>query len=253
MNEPTHLDLFSGIGGFSLAAERCGFKTIGFSEIDPYACAVLKKHWPGVKNYGDIRNLRGYLGREGPVDLLTGGFPCQPFSFAGKRRGKEDDRHLWPEMLAVIKKYGPAWIIGENVTGIVDMELDSVLDDLDALGYSSRPFIVSAASIDLQNMERHVWIVSTTNRDGCKTLLQEKISRLEVCERELSRSHPIVGDRWDFSRPRVCGVGKRIPAAAHRVKCLGNAINPGVAEIFLKEIYKQLTTPSHALTPTTPK
>ncbi|MDE2107409.1 MAG: DNA cytosine methyltransferase, partial [Patescibacteria group bacterium] len=90
----THLDLFSGIGGFALAAAAAGYKTIGFSEIEPYACKILKRHWSDVPNYGDIRNIRGIR-----ADLVTGGFPCQPYSLAGERRGASDDRALWPEML----------------------------------------------------------------------------------------------------------------------------------------------------------
>ena len=99
----THLDLFSGIGGFALAAAAAGFQTIGFSEIDPYACTILEQNWPDIRNYGDIRNIRGVR-----ADLVTGGFPCQPFSLAGKRRGASDDRALWPEMLRVIDEAKPA-------------------------------------------------------------------------------------------------------------------------------------------------
>lgn len=95
----THLDLFSGIGGFALAAERTGWQTVGFCEVDEYASRILKRHWPSVPNYGDIRNIRGVR-----ADLVTGGFPCQPFSTAGQRRGASDDRALWPEMCRVIEE-----------------------------------------------------------------------------------------------------------------------------------------------------
>ncbi|NDF17827.1 MAG: DNA (cytosine-5-)-methyltransferase, partial [Verrucomicrobia bacterium] len=108
MNERTHLDLFSGIGGFALAAKWNGYRTVGFCDNEPYAQAVLKKHWPEVTCHKDIREVRGdlYAG----VTLLTGGFPCQPFSVAGKQRGKDDNRYLWPEMLRVIREARPAWI-----------------------------------------------------------------------------------------------------------------------------------------------
>lgn len=163
MNErPTHLDLFSGIGGFSLAFESAGFETIGFSEVDPYASAVLKKHWPNVINYGDVRTIptESLVGR---VDVITGGFPCQPFSVAGKRRGKDDHRHLWPAMLRVIDAIRPAWVCGENVPGIIGMALESVLSDLEASGYQCATFIVPACAVGAPHIRDRVWIVAHTN------------------------------------------------------------------------------------------
>src|SRR5687768_10176530 len=106
-----HLDLFSGIGGFALAARMVGgYETVAFCEIEPYCQAVLRKHWPGVPIYDDVRSVRGV-----GCDVITGGFPCQPFSQAGKRMGREDDRALWPEYRRVIEDSGAAWVIGENV------------------------------------------------------------------------------------------------------------------------------------------
>ncbi|NBW22631.1 MAG: DNA (cytosine-5-)-methyltransferase, partial [Caulobacteraceae bacterium] len=102
MNERTHLDLFSGIGGFALAAKWNGYRTVGFCDNEPYAQAVLKKHWPEVPCHKDIREVRGEL--YSGCTLLTGGFPCQPFSVAGKQRGKDDNRYLWPEMCRVIRE-----------------------------------------------------------------------------------------------------------------------------------------------------
>ena len=151
----THLDLFSGIGGFALAANAAGYKTIGFSEIEPYACKILKRHWPDVPNYGDIRNIRGVR-----CELLTGGFPCQPFSVAGHRRGSKDDRHLWPEMCRVIAEARPTWVLGENVPGIVAMELDGVLSDLENIGYACWPFIIPALAVDARHRRDRVWIVA---------------------------------------------------------------------------------------------
>lgn len=150
----THLDLFSGIGGFAIAASSAGFQTIGFSEIEPHSCAVLKQHWPEIKNYGDIRNIRNV-----PADLVTGGFPCQPFSVAGKRGGTSDDRALWPEMRRVIAESKPTYVLGENVAGIVSMELDSVLDDLEHLGYAAWPIIVPACAVDARHRRDRVWIL----------------------------------------------------------------------------------------------
>ena len=124
------LDLFSGIGGFSLGLERAGMETIAFCEFDKKAQLVLKKHWPDVPIYDDVRKLNGRQFEGQSIDLICGGFPCQPFSVAGNRQGKEDDRHLWPEYLRLIQEIRPRWIIGENVTGLINMGLDQVLHDL---------------------------------------------------------------------------------------------------------------------------
>jgi DNA (cytosine-5)-methyltransferase 1 len=170
MNELTHLDLFSGIGGFALAARWNGFRTLAFCDNEPYAQAVLKKHWPDVPCHRDIREIQGNL--YAGVTLLTGGFPCQPFSVAGKQRGKGDDRYLWPEMLRVIREARPAWIIGENVAGIVNMALDQVHTDLEAEGYEVESLIVPACGVDAPHRRDRVWIVANvgnTKLDGFAT------------------------------------------------------------------------------------
>jgi DNA (cytosine-5)-methyltransferase 1 len=121
------IDLFSGIGGFSLAATWAGIKPVQFVENDEYCQKVLKKNFPEVPIHGDIKTFKGSAGS---ADIVSGGFPCQPFSLAGQRRGSEDDRALWPEMLRVIKEVRPSWAICENVPGIISMELDEVLFSL---------------------------------------------------------------------------------------------------------------------------
>jgi DNA (cytosine-5)-methyltransferase 1 len=317
----THLDLFSGIGGFALAAASAGFQTIGFSEIEPYSCAVLKKHWPEIKNYGDIRHLTGktiygildscngnaqnvksetsqatghtashatpsalpsgerqtgsitgkrrmngvkkngvkssptteesapaaenpilnfsplttsstmetpseksikvqrgkspcgadsqtiikscvttatkqnpileYAHTRKRIDLVTGGFPCQPYSLAGQRRGSEDDRALWPQVVRLLQEMDavgglPTWCLFENVAGIINMELDRVLDDLEHLGYAAWPIVIPACAVDARHRRMRVWIMG--NADG-----------LRPCGTENGQSHH-AGNNGDAER-----------------------------------------------------
>ena len=167
MKHLTHLSLFSGIGGLDLAAERAGFRTVGQCEFADYPYQVLCRHWPDVPKWRDICTLSGgdFYDRTGlrTVDVLSGGFPCQPFSVAGKRRGTEDDRYLWPEMLRVIKELRPAWVVGENVAGIVNMALDQVLSDLEAQNYETRAFVIPACGVDAPHRRDRVAIIAYNN------------------------------------------------------------------------------------------
>lgn len=154
------LDLFSGIGGFSLGLERAGMETVAFCEVDAFCRQVLAKHWPNVRIHDDVRTLDGNQYR-GAIDLVCGGFPCQPFSVAGKRAGKDDDRHLWPEMLRIIREVQPRYVIGENVAGFAGMELDNCLSDLEAIGYACGAFVIPACAVDAQHRRDRVWIIAT--------------------------------------------------------------------------------------------
>ena len=165
-----HLDLFSGIGGFSLGLEATGgFETVAFCEIEKFPRKILKKHWPNVKQYKDIKELtNGQLETDGiiPIDIITGGYPCQPFSVAGSQRGEKDKRHLWPEMFRLVKECKPTWVIGENVSGHIKLGLDTVLEDLESEGYSTRAFSISASSVGANHKRERVWIVGHSQHNG---------------------------------------------------------------------------------------
>lgn len=170
MGELTHLSLFSGIGGLDLAAEWAGIRTVGQCEWAEYPAKVLEKHWPDVPRWKDIRTITGrsFYERTGrrAVDIISGGFPCQPFSVAGKRRGREDDRYLWPEMVRVIKELRPSWVIGENVVGIVKMALPDILSELEACGYRTRAFLIPACGVGARHRRYRVAIVGHAEHNG---------------------------------------------------------------------------------------
>jgi len=174
------LDLFSGLGGFSLGLERTGcFKTIAFCDNDKFSKLILDKHWKGVKVYNDVREITKEKFKEDGIefpDIITGGFPCQPFSVAGKQKGTSDDRHLWPEMFRIIKAFKPRYVIGENVRGIINIQdgvvFETVCTDLESEGYEVQPFIIPAAGVGAPHRRERVWIIATlvnTQHNGSST------------------------------------------------------------------------------------
>ena len=189
INKLKHLDLFSGIGGFSLGLEATGgFETMAFCDIEKYPRQVLKKHWPHVKQYEDIKELNyERLKADGllPIDIITGGYPCQPFSVAGRKKGEEDPRHLWPEYFRLIKELRPTWVIGENVSGHIKLGLDTVLENLESEGYSARTFSISASSVGAKHQRERVWIVAYSE---CNYNFNKE-QRVNGEEKEISREH----------------------------------------------------------------
>jgi len=262
------LDLFSGIGGFSLGLHRAGFKTLAFCESDPFCKKILRKNFPGIKIHNDIRELDGneYKG----IDVITGGYPCQPFSNAGNRNGHKDDRHLWPEMFRVVKQARPAWVIAENVTGHVTMGLDSVFLDLESEGYTARALVIPACAIDAPHRRDRVWIIANAKRprvgtdagaqprtkEKCSELLKEDRQALPddpntLCptmadskgpddrrsisgkiKRQKQKLRKIGSGTWE-PWPIEPGVGRvvdGIPNRVDRIRGLGNAVVPQIVE-----------------------
>ncbi len=196
------LDLFSGLGGFSLGLERTGnFETIAFCDNDKYSNLVLQKHWKGVKIYNDVKEItKEKLESDGVElpDIITGGFPCQPFSVAGKQKGTSDDRHLWPEMFRIIQELKPRWVIGENVKGLVNLQdgmvFETVCTDLEGEGYEVRAFNIPAAGVGAPHRRERIWIVAHAKRYN-KT---DKIRRSDEEERRIQEEH-----RQDNSSSRL--------------------------------------------------
>ena len=187
------LDLFSGLGGFSLGLERTGcFKTTAFCDNDKYSRLLLQKHWKGVKIYNDVREInKEQLESDGIQfpDVITGGFPCQPFSVAGKQKGTSDDRHLWPEMFRIIKEFTPRWVIGENVKGLTNIEkgmvFESVCTDLEGEGYEVRAFNIPAAGVGAPHRRERIWIVAHAKRFN----ESESIRGLDEAQRKIQEEY----------------------------------------------------------------
>lgn len=167
------LSLFSGIGGIDLACEWAGIETVAFCEREPFPQKVLRKHWPNVPIYDDVCTLTkerleqdAVITSGRSIDIIHGGYPCQPFSNAGKRKGKADERNLWPEMFRIIREINPSWVIGENVVGHVTMGLDEVLSDLESFGYQAQSFIIPASSIGAPHKRERVFTVAYSSGSG---------------------------------------------------------------------------------------
>jgi DNA (cytosine-5)-methyltransferase 1 len=161
-----HGSLFSGIGGFDLAAEWCGWENVFHCEWNPFGQKVLKHHFPNSISYNDITKTDFTIHR-GTIDIISGGFPCQPYSSAGKRLGKEDERHLWPEMLRAIREIQPSWVVGENVRGLTNwnggLVFDEVQTELEAEGYEVLPFLLPACAVNAPHRRDRIWFIAYSN------------------------------------------------------------------------------------------
>ena len=187
-----HGSLFSGIGGFDLAAEWMGWENVFQVEWDSFCQKVLTKNFSNVTRYGDIKEFDGTKYR-GLVDVISGGFPCQPFSNAGKRKGKEDDRYLWPQMLRVIREIKPSYVVGENVNGLVSMAdgetLDRILSDMEGEGYQTEQFIIPACSVGAWHRRARIWIISYSN---CSRNSQSELQQTDISSESSRRSKQVL-------------------------------------------------------------
>lgn len=278
-NPLTFGSLFAGIGGFDLGFERAGMVCQWQVEKDPFCQKILAKHWPNVEKFEDVKDVGKHNLK--PVDVICGGFPCQPHSTAGKRRGAADDRDLWPEYRRIIAELRPAWVIGENVPGIRTTILDQVLFDLEDLAYATATFVIPACAVNAPHRRDRVFIVAHSqhqrrddrgngNRGGDKIYggIAQKddrgqewlqpdprqdgevipnTSKFGRNERKIEGSEKYKREReqqargchsikrpieWEVFEPGICRTSDGVPNRVDRIRGLGNAVVPQVAEFI---------------------
>jgi DNA (cytosine-5)-methyltransferase 1 len=271
----THLDLFSGIGGFTIAAEWAGFQTVGFAEIEPFCCRLLAERWPRIKNYGSVDNTESFRELRGSITVLSAGVPCQPASLAGKRGGEKDNRWKWPATLAITELVRPTFCLFENPPGILTLdEFGGVLLRLESFGYEVRAFSVPANSVGAKHRRQRVFVVAhaerrqRTGRNGwreeaggrtyakscgtsqdAETLADAGGGR---CEERSQRNGESERSKFDPSRGNdvercgvldfrltespLCRATDGIRNRSHRLKALGNSVVPQQAFPFFEAI-----------------
>ncbi len=248
-----HGSLFSGIGGFDLAAEWAGWENVFHCEWNTFGQRVLKHYWPNAESFNDITKS-DFSKYEHTVDIISGGFPCQPFSTAGERRGTDDTRYLWPAMLNVIAAVKPKYVVGENVYGLVNwnegLVFDTVCSDLEAKGYEVQSFLLPAASVNAPHKRNRIWFVAYAKGHGLSNALENK--ELEG-RRPRQRNKPPTWHAFP-STPLICRGSNGLPTELdgitipkwreQSIKAYGNAIVPQVALQIFNAIneYEKLQT-----------
>lgn len=245
-----HASLFSGIGGFDLAAKWMGWENVFQVEKDKFCQNILAKNFPHTKRYGDIKEFDGTKYR-GTIDVITGGFPCQPFSSAGQRRGIADERHLWPEMCRVIREIAPTYIVGENVLGIANwskgLVFEQVHTDLETEGYEVQTFILPAAGVNAPHQRYRVWFVAYSQSFGNNRTSLEGIKKVGGSDgkgnaESVKYGGARISDGWGMwpTKSGICGGNDGVPKRVDRIAALGNAIVPQVAFEIFKAIEETL-------------
>ena len=241
MERLTHLSLFSGIGGLDLAAEWAGFETVGQCEWADYPRSVLEKHWPDVPKWRDVHDLTAdeFVRRTGVRELtcISGGFPCQPHSVIGKRLAENDERHLWPEYMRIVRELKPRYVVGENVNGILSTIHESVCSDLEEAGYEVRSYSIPASAVGAHHQRYRVCILGISKSESrLQTDTAPKPGGTTREARTNLGSEPwtyLPGVYWAVHKPPVCGLADGIPSwmggyreFKERMQCYGNAVVP---------------------------
>ncbi len=262
------LDLFSGLGGFSLGLERAGMRTVAFCEIEKFPQAILRKHWPNVPIYDDIRTLTADKLRSdgiGTIDVICGGFPCQDISVAGNGAGIGGERSgLWKEYARLIGELRPSYVIVENVAALLSRGLGVVLGDLASIGYDAEWHCIPASAVGAPHKRDRVWIIAYAKSQQDRRLQQREIQRHSVAkanayphdmrlqgresQRDGTQGMPEIiikrcvksgiWDNWKecIPSPRICRTDDGIPDRTHRLKALGNAVVPQIPELIGRAI-----------------
>lgn len=252
---------FSGIGGFDLAAERLGWENIFQVEKDSFCQKILAQHFPHATRFDDVKTFDGkaYANK---IDILTGGFPCQPFSSAGKRAGKDDERYLWDSMLRIVREIQPGWVLGENVYGLLTMQdglvFEQMLLEMENIGYEVQPFVIPAAGVGAPHRRDRVWIIAhaNSNATNIKSQGNSSIPNRQNTRKRHKTNKPSEFDgnietyanaiqprpqgqnelrdfftrcSWKQVEPTICGSYNGVSRRLDRIKALGNAIVPQIA------------------------
>jgi DNA (cytosine-5)-methyltransferase 1 len=230
------IELFAGIGGIALAAEWAGVKTVGFCERDPFCQKVLNKHWQDVPIFDDVRTLtKEVLESHGikDVDLISGGFPCQPYSIAGKKQGSDDERALWDEMFRIINEVRPKWVVCENVDNFTRMDdFEKANTNLESIGYQVESFIIPASAVGAPHRRNRVFVVGYSNSESESQTHKTSSSIGSSRETRESITREFRGrvarTYWQANKPPVCGVddGLSKELDKSRLITLGNAVVP---------------------------
>jgi len=236
------LDLFSGIGGFSLGLERAGMRTVAFCEIDPFCRRVLAKHWPSIPCYADVRSLTGpELHASGIFpDVICGGFPCQDVSVAGAQLGLDGERSgLWSEIARLVSELRPRFVIVENVSNLLGLGFGRVVGDLAKIGYDAEWDCIPASYVGAWHRRDRIWLVAYPDKDSRREgISQEPILR----QSDLSIESPRVAEGWpgrsNLPSPRLCRTSDGIPNRVDRIGSLGNSVVPQIPELIGRAIVR---------------